>query len=84
VNPAARGHFSGYVCLLKNFSGTPAAIFVDAHQYRKINKSRRADSSEADGDIDSESKWLLHLSDVSRLQPSLLWFRLMWLRAFQF
>jgi hypothetical protein len=67
VDAAAKGHFSGYVCLLKNFSGTPAAIFVDAHQYRKINKSRRADSSEADGDIDSESKWLLHLSDASRL-----------------
>ena len=50
----------------------------------KINKGRKAVSCEANEDSDSGSKGLLHLSDVSRLQPSLLRIRLMRLRAFQF
>jgi hypothetical protein len=84
VDATAKGHFSGYVSLPKNFSTSPAAIFLHRHRYRKINKDRRAVSCEASEDIDSGSKGLLHLSDVSRLQPSLLRFRVMWLRAFQF
>jgi hypothetical protein len=28
VNPAVKGHFSGYVRLPKNFSASPAAIFA--------------------------------------------------------
>jgi hypothetical protein len=60
-------HFSGYVRSPKNFSASPAAIFVDAHRYRKINKGLRADSCEADEDSDSGFKELLYLSGVSRL-----------------
>jgi hypothetical protein len=33
----------------------------------KINTSQRAVSCEAEEDVDSGFKWLLHLSDVSRL-----------------
>jgi hypothetical protein len=67
VDAAAKGHFSGYVRLPKNFRTTPAAIFCIAHRYRKINKGRRAVSCEANEDIDSGFTVLLHLSDVSRL-----------------
>ena len=82
VNPAVKGHFSGYVRLPKNFRTTLCCDFCVDHRYRKNNKGRRAVYCEADESVDSESKWLLHLLDVSRLQPSLLRIRLMWLRAF--
>jgi hypothetical protein len=49
LRSVAKGTFSEYVCLPKNFRTTPDAIFVDAHRYRKINKLRRADSCEAEG-----------------------------------
>jgi hypothetical protein len=62
----------------------PSCDFCIAHRYRKINKGRRAVSCEASEGLDSGFTGLLHLSDVSRLQPSLLRFRLMWLRTFQF
>jgi hypothetical protein len=39
VNGAAKGHFSGYVSLSKNFGASPAAIFADAHRYRKLIKA---------------------------------------------
>ena len=71
--------FSGYVSLPKNFMTIPSCDFCIAHRYRKINKGLRAVSCEADESVDSESKWLLHLLGVSRLQPSLLRIRLMWL-----
>jgi hypothetical protein len=67
VDAAAKGTFSGYVRFLKISAQPPAAIFCVVHRYRKINKSRRAVSCEADEGIDSGSKGLLHLSDVSRL-----------------
>jgi hypothetical protein len=74
-----------WVCpLTQKFSAIPAAVLCVAHRYRKINKCRRAISCEASEDIDSGSKGLLCLSDVSRLQPSLLRIRLMRLQAFQF
>jgi hypothetical protein len=84
MNATAKGHFSGYVRLPKNFSTTPSCDFCVAHRYRKINKCQRAVSCEAEEGVDSDSKVLLHLSDVSRLQPSLLGLRLMRLRAFRF
>jgi hypothetical protein len=84
VNPAARGHFSGYVRLPKNLSTSPCCDFCVAHRYRKINKDRRAVSCESSEGIDSGFTGLLHFSDVSRLQPSLLRMRLMRLRTFQF
>jgi hypothetical protein len=69
VDAAAKGTFSGYVRLPKNFNThpPPAAIFCVVHRYRKINKYRRAVSRESIEGIDSDSKWLLHLSAVSRL-----------------
>ena len=48
----------------------------------KINKSRRAVSCESNGGYRFRIQRLLHLSAVSRLQPSLLGLRLMRLRAF--
>jgi hypothetical protein len=48
VDAVAKGYFYGYV-LPKNFRTIPAAIFVDVHRYRKINKRRRAVSCEAEG-----------------------------------
>jgi hypothetical protein len=39
VDAAAKGHFSGYVSLPKNFKTTPAAIFCVVHRYRKIDKA---------------------------------------------
>jgi hypothetical protein len=65
----------------KNFSVSQLR-FCPAHRYRKINKGRRADSCESSEAIDSGFKGLLYLSGVSRLQPSLLRIRLMWLRDF--
>ena len=38
VNPAVKGHFSGYVRLPKNFSASPAAIFASPIGIEKINK----------------------------------------------
>jgi hypothetical protein len=67
VNPESKGHFSEYVRLPKNFSTSPAAIFVDAHRYRKINKCLRAVSCESSESIDSGFKGMLHFSDASRL-----------------
>jgi hypothetical protein len=67
MNATAKGHFSGYVCLPKNFSTTPCCDFCVAHRYRKINKGQRAVSCEADEGADSDSKGLLRLSVVSRL-----------------
>jgi hypothetical protein len=78
-----KGTFMGMSAYLK-ISAQPSCDFCVAHRYRKINKCLRADSCGADEGVDSDSKVLLHLSDVSRLQPSLSRIRLMWLRAFQF
>jgi hypothetical protein len=39
VNAAAKGHFSGYVSLPKNFSVTPAAIFVSPIVIEKLIKA---------------------------------------------
>ena len=78
-----KGTFLGMSAYLK-ISAQPSCDFCVAHRYRKINKCLRADSCGADEGVDSDSKVLLHLSDVSRLQPSLSRIRLMWLRAFQF
>jgi hypothetical protein len=39
VNPAARGHFSGYVRLPKNFNVTPAAIFASSITIEKLIKA---------------------------------------------
>jgi len=82
ANGRRTGHFFyRYTRLTQKFQASPAVIF-GRPSLSKINKSRRADSCEADGRIDSGSKGLLHLSAVSRLQPSLLGIRLMWLWAF--
>jgi type IV secretory pathway protease TraF len=82
VDAEAKGYFSEYVRLSKNFSTSPSCDVCVAHRYRKINKDRRANSCEADEGIDSGFTGLLLLSAVSRLQPSLLGLRLMRLRAF--
>ena len=66
VDAAAKGTFLGMSAYLK-ISVQPLLRFLRCHRYRKINKGRRADSCEASEDIDSGSKWLLHLSDASRL-----------------
>jgi hypothetical protein len=39
VNAIAKGHFSGYVHLLKNFSATPAAIFASSSGIEKLIKA---------------------------------------------
>jgi hypothetical protein len=67
VNPAVKGHFSGYVRLPKNLRTTLCCDFCVDHRYRKNNKGRRAVSCEADEGLDSGSKWLLYLSADSRL-----------------
>jgi hypothetical protein len=76
IDAAAKGHFSVYVRYLK-ISVHPQLRFLRRLRYRKINKRLRAVSCESSEGIDSGSTWLLHLSDVSRLQPSLLRLRLM-------
>jgi hypothetical protein len=83
LDAVSKGHFSVYVPYPK-ISVHPSCDFCIAHRYRKINKGQRAVSCEASEGLDSGFTGLLHLSDVSRLQPSLLRFRLMWLRTFQF
>jgi hypothetical protein len=81
--PAAKGHFLGMSAYLK-ISVHPQLRFLRRHRYRKINKGRRAVSCEDEEGVDSGFKGLLHLSAVSRLQPSLLEIRLVRLQAFQF
>jgi hypothetical protein len=56
VNPAVKGHFSGYVRLPKNLRTTLCCDFCVDHRYRKNNKGRRAVSCEADEGLDSGSK----------------------------
>jgi hypothetical protein len=78
-----KGTFLGMSAYLK-ISVRPSWNFCVAHRYRKINKRWRAVSCEADEGADSGFTGLLHLSGDSRLQTSLLRFRLMRLRTFQF
>jgi hypothetical protein len=61
-----KGTFLGRSAYQK-ISVQPQLRFLRRPSYQKINKGRRADSCEADEGVDSGSKWLLHLSDVSRL-----------------
>jgi hypothetical protein len=82
VNGAAKGHFSRYVRLPENFSTTPAAIFATPIGIEKLIKAEGLFLVKLREGIDSDSKVLLCLSAVSRLQPRLLRIRLMWLRTF--
>ena len=67
VNTTTKGTFLGISAYLK-FQYIPSCdFFCVVHRYRKINKGRRAVSCEANEGVDSDSKWLLHLSDVSRV-----------------
>jgi hypothetical protein len=63
------GHFfSGYVCLPKNFSATQLRFFYTAHRIEKLIKAEGLILVKLPGGgSDSESKGLLHFSDVSRL-----------------
>jgi hypothetical protein len=61
-----KGTFLGMSAYLK-ISVHPQLRFLRRHRYRKINKDRRAVSCEDEEGVDSGSKGLLHLSDVSRL-----------------
>jgi hypothetical protein len=66
VNATAKGTFLGMSAYLK-FQCNPSCDFCVAHRYRKINKGLRAVYCESSEGIDSDSKVLPHLSDVSRL-----------------
>ena len=65
--PSGQGIFLGMSAYLK-FQCNPRCDFLRRPSIsKKINKDRRADSCEADEDVDSDSKVLLHLSDASHL-----------------
>jgi hypothetical protein len=66
VDAAAKGTFLGMSAYLK-ISGQPQLRFLPHHRHRKINKGRRAVYCEAEEDVDSGFKGLLHLSAASRL-----------------
>jgi hypothetical protein len=66
VKPAAKGHFSGYVRLPKNFSTTPAAIFASPIDIEKLINAEGPFLVKLRG-CRFRFKRLLHLSDVSRL-----------------
>ena len=72
MNAVAKGHFSGYVSLPKNFDAPPAAIFASPIDTEKLINAEGLFLVKLRRMSIQDSKALLHLSDASRLQPSLL------------